>query len=121
MASLVAQRLKHLPLMWETWVRSLGWEDPLEKEMATHSSVLVWRIPWMGATVHGVAKSWTRLSDFTSFHFKLNAGTEKGFWSSSCGLFSVSAHPSLVLGIQIFSSLRDTNHLRFGSTFIASF
>ena len=45
-ASLVAQRLKHLPAMWETWVRSLGWEDPLEKEMATHSSVLAWRIPW---------------------------------------------------------------------------
>ena len=45
-ASLVAQRLKHLPVMWETWVRSLGWEDPLEKEMATHSSILAWRIPW---------------------------------------------------------------------------
>ena len=45
--SLVAQRLKHLPTMRETWVRSLGWEDPLEKEMATHSSILAWRIPWM--------------------------------------------------------------------------
>ena len=44
--SLVAQRLKHLPGMWETWVRSLGWEDPLEKEMATHSRTLAWRIPW---------------------------------------------------------------------------
>ena len=41
-ASLVAQRLKHLPAMWETWVQSLGWEDPLEKEMATHSSILAW-------------------------------------------------------------------------------
>ena len=38
--------VKHLPTMRETWVRSLGWEDPLEKEMATHSSVLVWKIPW---------------------------------------------------------------------------
>ena len=46
-ASLVAQRLKHLHAMWETWVRSLGQEDPLEKEMATHSSILAWRIPWM--------------------------------------------------------------------------
>ena len=46
-ASLVAQRLKCLPAMWETWVRSLGGEDPLEKEMATHSSILAWRIPWM--------------------------------------------------------------------------
>ena len=45
-ASLVAQRLKHLPGMWETWVRSMDWEDPLEKEMATHSSTLAWRIPW---------------------------------------------------------------------------
>ena len=44
--SLVAQRLKYLPAMRETWVRSLGWEDPLEKEMATHSSILAWRIPW---------------------------------------------------------------------------
>ena len=45
-ASLVAQRLKRLPAMQETWVRSLGQEDPLEKEMATHSSILAWRIPW---------------------------------------------------------------------------
>ena len=46
-ASLVAQRLKRLPAIWETWVRSLGQEDPLEKEMATHSGILAWRIPWM--------------------------------------------------------------------------
>ena len=44
--SLVAQRLKRLPGMQETQVRSLGWEDPLEKEMATHSSTVAWRIPW---------------------------------------------------------------------------
>ena len=43
----MAQRLKRLPAMWETWVPSLGREDPLEKEMATHSSILAWRIPWM--------------------------------------------------------------------------
>ena len=42
----MAQRLKSLPATWETWVRSLGQEDPLEKEMATHSSILAWRIPW---------------------------------------------------------------------------
>ena len=42
----VAQLLKNLPSMRETWVRSLGWEDPLEKGMATHSSILAWRIPW---------------------------------------------------------------------------
>ena len=45
-ASLVAQTLKRPLAMWETWVRSLGWEDPLEKEMATHSSILAWEIPW---------------------------------------------------------------------------
>ena len=42
----MAQRLKHLPTMRQTWVPSLGWEDPLEKEMATHSSILAWKIPW---------------------------------------------------------------------------
>ena len=46
-ASLVAQRIKHLPAMQETWVWTLGREDPLEKGMATHSSILAWRIPWM--------------------------------------------------------------------------
>ena len=101
-ASMVVQTVKHLPAMQETWVQSLGQEDPLEKEMATHSSTLAWKIPWMeepgglqsmgsqrspgegngnppqyyclenpidgGAwwsTVHGVTKSWARLSDFT--------------------------------------------------------
>ena len=39
--------VKHLPTMWETWVRSLGWEDPQEKEMATYSSTLAWKVPWM--------------------------------------------------------------------------
>ena len=44
-AFLVAQLVKNLPAMWETWVRSLGWEDPWEKEMATHCSILAWEIP----------------------------------------------------------------------------
>ena len=65
-ASLVAQLVKSLPAMQETWVPSLGGEDPLEKGKATHSSILVWRIPWT-VTVHGVAKSQTQLSDF-HFH-----------------------------------------------------
>ena len=46
-ASQVVQTVKRLPAMWETQVRSLDWEDPLEKEMATHSSILAWKIPWM--------------------------------------------------------------------------
>ena len=65
-ASLVAQLVKNLPAMQETWVQSLGWEDPLEEGMATHSSILAWRIPLTGAwwaTVHGVEKSQTRLSN----------------------------------------------------------
>ena len=45
MASLVAQMVKNLPAMWEIWVRPLGWEDSLEEGMATHSSILAWRIP----------------------------------------------------------------------------
>ena len=45
-ASLVAQLVKNLPAMWETWVGSLGWKDPLEKGKAAHSSILAWRIPW---------------------------------------------------------------------------
>ena len=44
--SLVAQMVKNLPTVRETWVPSLGWEDPLEKEMATHSNILAWKIPW---------------------------------------------------------------------------
>ena len=66
-ASMVSSIVKNLPAMQETWVRSLGWEDPLEKGMATHSRILAWRLPmdrgpWW-STVHGVAKSLTQLSD----------------------------------------------------------
>ena len=69
----MAQRLKHLPAMRETWDRSLGWEDPLETEMAGESHG---RRSLVGYTVHRVAKSQARLSDFTfaflSFFHKLN-------------------------------------------------
>ena len=66
----MAQTVKRLPTMWETQVQTLGQEDLLEKEMATHSSILAWTIPWMEKpgrlhTVHGVAKSRTWLRDFT--------------------------------------------------------
>ena len=62
-ASLVAQMVNNLSAMWETWVQALGWQDPLEEGMETHSSILALRIPmdreaWL-ATVHGFAKSWT--------------------------------------------------------------
>ena len=67
-ASVVAQTVKNPPAMWDTWVQSLGWEDPLDEGMTTHSSILAWRIPSHGrgawqATVHGVVKSCTRLRD----------------------------------------------------------
>ena len=62
-ASLVAQLVKNSPAMWEAWVQSLGWKDPLEKGKATHSSNLAWRIPWTVQSM-GVTKSWTQLSDF---------------------------------------------------------
>ena len=58
--------VKNLPAMRETWVQSLSGEDSLEKGMATHCSILAWRIPWTkepgGTTIHEVTKSWTRLS-----------------------------------------------------------
>ena len=62
----MAQLVKNPPAMWETWVRSLGWEDPLEEGMATDSRILAWTIPmdrgaWW-AQFMGVAKSWTGLS-----------------------------------------------------------
>ena len=60
-ASLVGQTVKNLPVMQETKIQSLGWKDPLEKEMATHSSILAWRIPWTEEPggLHGITKSWT--------------------------------------------------------------
>ena len=65
--------------MQEIWVQSLGWEDPLEKGKAVHSSILAWRIPW--TTVHGVAKSPTRLSNF---HF--SCGKYKELGTALCAL-----------------------------------
>ena len=66
----MAQMAKRLSTMWETWVQSLGREDSLEKEMVTRSSTLAWKILWTEEPgVHGVAKSWTRLSEFTSLHY----------------------------------------------------
>ena len=69
-ASLVTQLVKNPPAMWETWVQSLGWEGSLEKEMATHSSVLAWRIPWtvqsMGSQI--VGHNWVTFLFTFTFH-----------------------------------------------------
>ena len=77
-ASLVAQRLKRLPAMWETWVRSLGQEDPVEKEMATHSSILAWRNPRM-EELGGLQSTGHKESDTTErLHFSVQ--TSEFIW-----------------------------------------
>ena len=82
-SSLVAQMVKHLPTMWKTQVRSLGWEDPLEKEMATHSSILSWRIPWTEepGKLQSMESQRVRHDWVTSLSFFLSFFT--GFWPSS--------------------------------------
>ena len=81
-ASLVAQLVKNSPAMQETWVQSLGWEDTLEKGMATHSSILAWRIPW--TIVHGFAKSQIWLSNFSftcqNYVVTLNHAYQEIYW-----------------------------------------
>ena len=84
---LVAQLVKNLPAMWETGVRSLGWEHPLEKRKASHSSILAWRIPW--TVVHGVAKSWTGQSNLQGFP-ESSVGKE-----SACNAGDPSLFPGL--------------------------
>ena len=77
-ASLVAQIVKHMLAIQETWVQSLGWEDPLEKEMATHSSTLAWKIPW--TEEHNGYSLWGRKEMDTTerLHFMHNRGTIRG-------------------------------------------
>ena len=91
----MAQTVKRLPAMWETWAQSLGWEDLLEKEMATHSSILAWKIPWMVEpgrlhTVHGVSKSETRLSNFIFTFLSLWKTISLPFWQVE-GLKQIAA------------------------------
>ena len=73
----MAQLVKNLPAMWQTWVQSLGWEDPLEKGEATHSSILAWRIPW---SLHGIAESDT--TELLSLHRGCN--TDRSPQTVSC-------------------------------------
>ena len=77
--SLVAQLLKNLPAVWETWARSLGWEDPLEKGKAMHSSILAWRIPWtvqsMGSqrAGHDCSLCFLNIKGEKMYHQQINA------------------------------------------------
>ena len=95
-ASLVAQTVKNLPAMQETQVQSLDWEDPLEKEMATHSSVLAWRIPWTeepGGLVHGVAKSWAQRATELPWEFIVFL-----WW---CQVFLISLDPCSLVWVSV--------------------
>ena len=96
MASLVAQLVKNLPLMWETWVRSLVWEDTLEKGRATHSSILAWGITWSVWSM-GVTKSQTQLSDF---HFQgIHEQIKAGIVLSKLGISALTVFWNHLVGI----------------------
>ena len=86
----MAQTVKHLPAMRETWVRFLGQEDPLKKEMAIHSSTLAWKIPWTEEPDRlqsmGVSKNRTRLSDFVIHDVSLRL----------CSVFSILSSPDCI-------------------------
>ena len=83
--------VKHPPVVQETWVRSLSWEDPLEKGKAIHYSILAWRIPWT-CIAHGVAKSQIRLSDFHSLTSVHDCWKNHSFdYMDLCELSDVSA------------------------------
>ena len=82
----MVQRLKRLPAVWEIWVQSLSREDPLEKEMATHSSILAWRIPWT-EELGGLQSTGRKESDTTErlhFHFQSSPGTPLMFLGILC-------------------------------------
>ena len=129
-ASLVAQTVKWLSAIWETWAQSLSQEDPLAKEMAIHASTLAWKIPWIEepSRLHSMgSQSQTRLSNFTSFHFTctLNPSPSSSFWNctgcvptyianflSSTGLSTTAYKHNLISPIlkSIFSSSIDPTY-----------
>ena len=84
----MAQMVKSLPTIWETWVQPLGWEDLLENALAVHSSILAWRIPWMeepGRLQSMGSQSRTRLSDFTfTLRFTLDLKHYAVFKNKEC-------------------------------------
>ena len=97
MTSLVAQTVKRLSTLWETWVQSVGGEDPLEKEMAIHSSTIAQKIPWTEATVQGRRKE----SDTTErLHFSLSfmvktlqkVGTERTYLKTLKAIYKKDQH-----------------------------
>ena len=77
-ASLVAQTVENLPTVWETWVLSLDWEDPMEKGTATHSNILAWKIPWNSPWGHKESDTTERLSLSLSLQPRLQAWNGRG-------------------------------------------
>ena len=95
MASLVAQMVKSLPAMQETWVRSLGQEDPLEKEMATHSGTFAWKIPWMEEPGRLQSMGLQRVGHDQRLHFCFSSFIFAVAWISTLFL-CVDEHCSIV-------------------------
>ena len=81
--SLVAQLVKNLPAIWETWVQSLHWEDPLEKGMATHSSILAWRISWNSLQAWSSGAWYPELQSWP-FSFTKELLYNKLYWGGNC-------------------------------------
>ena len=110
--SLVAQMVKHLPSMQETQVPALGWEDPLEKEMATHSSTPAWKIPWMEEPgrlqSRGSQKSRKWLSDFSFFSFSLYSTVFNEIESGA--LLTPKIHGAKTLCGELFGRHRESQY-----------
>ena len=123
--SLVAHMVKNLPAMRETWVWSLGWEDPLEEVIATRSSILAWRIPmdrgaWQ-ATVHETTKSWTWLSDWVQhstfkLHHVLSSDIYTHPWHDVCVYIACTWY--IYIMCMIFSLYAFCLFILFNSVFI---
>ena len=94
-ASLLAQLVKNPSAMQETWVRSLGWEDPLEKGKATHSSILPWRIPWASPWGRKESDTSEQLSLFTSLPRLVPPGKPTMEWYSTFSSVQFSSVQSL--------------------------
>ena len=100
---MVAQRLNHLPAMRETWVRSLGPEDPLEKEMATHSSTLAWRIPWRSLVGYS-PRGHKELDTTERLNFHFHGGFIRSFLRSLHTVFHHFTFPSAMQDCSLFST-----------------
>ena len=92
-ASLVAQLVKNLPAMQETWVQSLGWQDPLEKGKAANSSILVWRIPWTAYSMGWQSQTW-----LSNFHFILHSWLRASLITQSVKNLPQCRRPGLITG-----------------------